>query len=397
MIRVLVVDDSATVRRLVTTALTGADGVEVVGTARDGREAVELADRLDPDVVTLDIEMPELDGLGALEEIRARRPRQIVVMFSTLTERGASATLEALSLGAADYVTKPSNVGSMAESITAVREQLVPRLVALAGLRRLSTGQGPLARSTGGTSGGATSQAASGVTPTAPRVDVPRRAGGASGPGGATGGAAGAGPAPRATGASDVLLIGSSTGGPDAVARVLADLPADLAVPVLLVQHMPPVFTTMFAQRLDKVSPLQVREAADGGEVRPGEVLVAPGDHHLEVRRVAGGPVRVALTQDPPEHYCRPAVDVLLRSALEVYGGAATVLVLTGMGADGAAGARRLRAAGARVLVQDEATSVVWGMPGAIASTGGADEVLPLDAVAPRLRSLLPSGARLRA
>lgn len=372
MIRVLVVDDSATVRRLVTTALTRSDRVEVVGTARDGREAVTLADRLDPDVITLDIEMPELDGLGALAEIRARRPRQIVVMFSTLTERGASATLEALSLGAADYVTKPTNVGSMEESIVAVRDQLVPRLVALAGLRRLSEGRPAAARSVV-------------PAPTAPiaATTAPAAPAAAARP---------AAPAGRRT-TPEVLLVGSSTGGPDAVARILAALPADLGVPVLVAQHMPPVFTTMFAARLDKLTSLGVREAADGEEVRAGEVLVAPGDHHLTVRRVAGGPVRVALTQDPPEHYCRPAVDVLLRSAAEVYGGSAAVLVLTGMGADGAAGSRRLRALGATVLAQDEATSVVWGMPGAVVAAGAADEVLPLDAIAGRLAGLLPRTA----
>lgn len=338
----LVVDDSALVRRLVASALGQADDIEVAGFARDGVEAVRMVDELLPDVVTLDIEMPNLDGLGALTQIRERHPRLPVIMFSTLTERGASATLEALSRGASDYVTKPSNTGRIADGIAAVRDQLVPRIRALAGIRRLTPGAG----------GGA---AVVRRTPAAGR------------------------PAPVSA-----LLVGCSTGGPDALARFLPRLPADLGVPVLVVQHMPPVFTAMLAQRLDKVSALHVREAADGDEVRAGEVLLAPGDFHLRLRRSAGV-VRAVLDQGPQENFCRPAVDVLFRSALEVYGAGALATVLTGMGHDGLAGARELTAAGARILVQDEESSVVWGMPGAVAAAGLADDVLPLEALADRV------------
>lgn len=339
-IRVLVVDDSALVRRLVTTALGQAADIEVIGVARDGLEAVSRVDELKPDVVTLDIEMPHLDGLGALTRIREKHPRLPVIMFSTLTERGATATLDALSRGASDYVTKPSNTGQIADGIAAVRDQLVPRIRALAGLRKLTPGAGgPIVRRT---------------RPPAPGPAV------------------------------DALLVGCSTGGPDALARLLPCLPADLGVPVLVVQHMPPVFTAMLAQRLDKLSPLQVREAADGDEVRPGEVLIAPGDHHLRIRRSAGT-VRAVLDQGPQENFCRPAVDVLFRSALEVYGAGALVTVLTGMGQDGLAGTRQLAAAGAPVLVQDEESSVVWGMPGAVAGAGLADDVLPLEELANRI------------
>ncbi|GAA1957795.1 chemotaxis response regulator protein-glutamate methylesterase [Nocardioides panacihumi] len=340
MIRVLVVDDSALIRRLISTALSEAEDIEIVGTARDGLEAVDRVEELRPDVVTLDIEMPRLDGLGALRRIRERHRRLPIIMFSTLTERGAAATLEALSRGASDYVTKPSNTGSVAEGLASVRDQLVPRIRALAGVRTL-----------------------------APRTPAARRTPPVAKP---------------AAGSPQVLLVGSSTGGPDALATVLGQLPADLGVPVLVVQHMPPVFTTMLAQRLDRISALTVREAVDGDVPRAGEVLLAPGDFHVRLVSGAGG-VRVRLDQGPQENFCRPAVDVLFRTAAEVYGGRAVATVLTGMGHDGLEGVRVLAERGARVLVQDEATSVVWGMPGAVALAGLADETVSLGEMPRRL------------
>jgi two-component system chemotaxis response regulator CheB len=260
---------------------------------------------------------------------------------------GAIATLDALSRGASDYVTKPSNTGSVAEGLASVRDQLVPRIRALAGARRSDR-----------------------VAPPVRRTAV----------------------AKPVAGSPQVLLVGCSTGGPDALATVLAQLPADLGVPVLVVQHMPPVFTTMLAQRLDRSTSLTVREAVDGDVPRAGEVLIAPGDLHLKLVSVAGG-VRVRLDQGPQENFCRPAVDVLFRTAAEVYGGRAVATVLTGMGHDGLEGVRALSGRGARILVQDEATSVVWGMPGAVALAGLADETVPL----PELPARMVAAVRGRA
>ncbi|MGY1785560.1 protein-glutamate methylesterase/protein-glutamine glutaminase [Geodermatophilus sp. SYSU D00698] len=341
-IRVLVVDDSVVVRKIVTDVLSSDPAIEVVGTAVNGRLALVKLDALKPDLVTMDIEMPEMNGIEAVRAIRARRDRVPIVMFSTLTERGAAATLDALSAGANDYVTKPANVGSVAQSMESVREQLIPKIKALTG-RPVGLGAArPVA------------------APVAPRPPAPRSA-------------------PHK--APAVLVIGSSTGGPEALARVLPALPATLPVPVLLVQHMPPVFTRQFAQRLDRLSALRVVEAADGAPLLPGTVHLAPGDHHLTVRGTGRGATTV-LSQGPPENFCRPAVDPLFRSAVTAYDGAVLAVVLTGMGSDGRSGAGAVRDAGGTVVVQDQATSVVWGMPGAVASAGLADEVLPLDRVA---------------
>lgn len=347
-IRVLVVDDSVVVRRLVSEVLAADPRLEVVGSAANGRVALAKIPMLNPDLVTLDVEMPVMDGLETLEHLRAEHPRLPVIMFSTLTERGTSATLDALERGASDYVTKPANVGSVTASMEAVRAQLVPRIVALCARRLPSVGAA--------------------VRPTTGAPALRRAA--------------------EAHGRLDVLAIGASTGGPDALTHLLTALPPSLPVPVVVVQHMPPVFTRQFADRLDHRCALPVREATAGEVLRPGEVLVAPGDHHLRLRR-AGTDVVTTLDQGTPENYCRPSVDVLLRSASEVYGGHALGIVLTGMGADGARGSADLAAAGGTVYVQDEATSVVWGMPGAVVAAGAAARVLPLSEIAPAVLARL--------
>lgn len=340
-------------RRLITTVLSLDPQIEVVGIAVHGREAVEQVDLLQPDAVTLDIEMPILDGLGALEAIRRQHRRLPIIMFSTLTEKGATKTLEALSLGASDFVTKPSNTTSMAESMESVREQLIPKLKALVGAVRVV---------------GAGAEPGAGAVRRAAREPVALAA--------------------ATTKHPDVLLIGCSTGGPDALSAILEELPATLPVPVLVVQHMPPLFTTMLAQRLDRISALTVREAVEGDVPRPGEVLLAPGGSHLRVLRSAGV-VRVHLDEGEQENFCRPAVDALFRSAAHAYDGAATAVILTGMGQDGLVGCQMLAERGARIVVQDEASSVVWGMPGAVAAAGLAHEVLPLGDVAGKVTALL--------
>src|SRR3954466_10117392 len=342
----MVVDDSVVVRKIVTDVLSADPDIEVVGTAVNGKIAVGKLDQLKPDLVTMDIEMPEMNGIEAVRAIRATRNRVPIVMFSTLTERGASATLDALSAGANEYVTKPANVGSVGQSMESLREPLIPQIKALT--------RPPVTLC----------PARVAAPPPPPRAAAPRT-----------------GPGKKPA----VLVIGSSTGGPEALARILPQLPASLPVPVLLVQHMPPVFTRQFAQRLDRLCPLRVVEASDGTPLAPGTVHLAPGDHHLVVR--SGGPrsgrpgLTTGLNQGPPENFCRPAVDPLFRSAVTAFDGAVLAVVLTGMGSDGRNGAGEIRAAGGTVLVQDQNTSVVWGMPGAVSQAGYADEVLPLDRI----------------
>ena len=338
-IRVLVVDDSVVIRRLLTTIIDADPDLEVAGIAQNGRIALQRIRQLDPDIVTLDVEMPELDGLGTLRELRVDHPQLPVVMFSTLTERGADATLSALALGASDYVTKPANVGSVTAGMERVRDELVPKLKSL-------------------------------CRPVTPAIFPTFDRQVAAGP---------------PTGCVDLLAIGSSTGGPNALTDVLGALPASLPVPVVVVQHMPPVFTSLLAKRLDESCAISVHEGADGMIAEPGRAYIAPGDHHMTVERRLAGGFTLRTNQDEPENFCRPAVDVLFRSVAEATNGNAVAAVLTGMGHDGRDGCVPLREAGTRVIAQDEATSVVWGMPGAVATAGLADDVLPLQAIGPAL------------
>jgi len=331
-IRVLVVDDSVVVRLLVAEALHADKELELAGVANNGVVALRKLEELKPDVVVLDVEMPEMDGLQTLQAIRAKDRRLPVVMFSTLTSRGTSTTVDALTAGASDYVTKPST-GNREQSVQVLREELLPRLKALGSRTRQPV----------------------------PRPPSPRRT---------------AGPSPV-----EVVVIGVSTGGPNALSTMLPMLPGDLGVPVLVVQHMPPMFTGLLAQRLDKRAALSVAEAAGGEPLAAGQVWVAPGGRHLTVLRGPDGPV-LATNDDPPVNSCRPAVDVLFSSAARVYGAGVLAVVMTGMGQDGLVGCRAVQQAGGQVVVQDADTSVVWGMPRFVAEEGLAEAVLPLDELA---------------
>lgn len=357
-IRVLVVDDSVVVRRLVTDALSQDPAIEVVGTAANGRIALSKLDQVAPDLVTLDVEMPEMDGVATLREIRRVRPRLPVIMFSTLTERGAAITLDALAAGASDYVAKPANVGRVQEAIASVRDELTPRIRALV---------------------------PRGVVPAPARPPQPTRPAPVAPTPGPTV------RRPRSTRAAEVVAIGASTGGPNALTEVLGSLPADLPVPVVVVQHMPPVFTRQLAERLDRTCAVSVFEGEHGAPLRPGQVWIAPGGRHMQVVRRGDHVPVLALTDGPPENSCRPAVDVLFRTTVQVFGDAVLGVVLTGMGEDGLRGARTIVDSGGHLLAQDEPTSVVWGMPGAVVRADLPDAVLPLREVAPAVvRRVMP-------
>ena len=340
-IRVLIVDDSVVIRRLVMHALEEDASIEVVGVAANGVIALQRIAQFSPDVVTLDVEMPEMDGIETLRHIRRDFPQVRVIMFSTMTERGAEITLTALTAGADDYVTKASNEGSLDRSLAKLRQELLPKLKQFFTFMRPAPVPVP-------------------AIPPPSRlqpVTLPR-------------------PQPR------VLAIGVSTGGPTALAAILPLLPASYPLPVLVVQHMPPLFTRFLAERLNSLCALPVEEATDGAAVTGGKILIAPGDFHLRVCSRENG-IRAVLDTSAPQNSCRPSVDVLFASVADVYAGDALGLILTGMGQDGLRGAGMLRARGATIIAQDEDSSVVWGMPGSVVNAGLADHVLPLDQMIP--------------
>jgi two-component system chemotaxis response regulator CheB len=340
-IRVFLVDDASVVRRLVSSALNQDPDLDVVGTAADGRMALDRLAEMRPDVVLLDLEMPVMDGLETLVALRKTHPRLTVIMFSRFTQRGVEATVRALTLGADDYVPKP---GDGLDVSRCIQEQLIPKIKLL--------GRRPQPAPPAG-------------VPPVPRQPPPA-------------------PAVPQKRPVDVVVIGTSTGGPNALAELLPAFGPDWSVPIVMVQHMPPEFTTRLAERLAEKSGLRVREANADEPVDGAQAWLAPGDYHLLLRR-QGPRVRLALNRDPPLHGCRPAVDVLFTSAAEVYGPAVLAVVLTGMGQDGLRGCECIRAAGGQVLAQDEVSSVVWSMPGAVARAGLADVILPLDQVGPEV------------
>lgn len=356
-IRVLIVDDSVVIRKILSEVLSGDSHIEIAGVAANGKIALAKIPQVNPDLITLDIEMPEMDGLETLRELRKDYPDLPVVMFSTLTERGAEATLDALSLGASDYVTKPANVGKVSEAIEKLRTDLIPKIKALVpshgALKLPSAGLYPRTEATR-------------IRPAA-RPEGPHRI--------------------------DIVAIGISTGGPNALVKLLPALSADFPVPIVIVQHMPPVFTKNLARRLDQMSPIQIEEGEDGAKLEPGTARIAPGGIHMVVQKDGVG-VMIATNEGPPENSCRPAADVLFRSVADVYGPHVLAVVMTGMGYDGHLGSEYIHEAGGIVIAQDEASSVVWGMPGIVVTSGLAQKVLPLSELAAEISRLVDRNRR---
>lgn len=350
-LRVLVVDDTALYRKVISDALAALPGVTVVGTAANGAIALKKCAQLRPDLLTLDLEMPEVDGLGVLRELRGATPPIGAIMLSAFTTDGADATIAALELGAFDFIVKPSTANP-ANSIAALQQALQAKI---AGFVRQRSRSRPHPSS---------------IAPPAPPRRVEPQ------------------PADRMTsviqaptGHPEVVAIGVSTGGPQALAAVLPRLPAELAAPVLVVQHMPPLFTRSLAESLDERCVLSVREAVPHEVPGAGDVLIAPGGRQMKVQR-DGPRVRIRITDDPPENSCRPAVDYLFRSLASTYGANVLAIIMTGMGSDGTLGCRLLKRQGAFVMTQDEATCTVYGMPRAPAEQGLSDLVVPLDRIA---------------
>src|ERR1700704_583623 len=368
-LRVMVVDDSVVIRGLIGRWIEAEPDMVGVASLRTGLDAVNQIERVNPDVAVLDIEMPDLDGISALPQLLAKKRNLVIIMASTLTRRNAEISFKALSLGAADYIPKPESTREPAAAET-FRHDLIQKIRHLgAKVRRAAPASPcpPLAPALG-----------------RPREPLPR-------------------PAPVAqppltrrafsTQAPRVLLIGSSTGGPQALMALVTDLGAVIdRFPVLITQHMPPTFTTILAEHLARSSHRPAHEAVDGETVKPGRIYLAPGGRHMRVVP-KGAEAVIALDDGPPVNFCKPAVDPLFTSALDVWQGGVLAVVLTGMGSDGMRGGKDIVAGGGSVMAQDEATSVVWGMPGAAANAGICAAVLPLNQIAPKLVRLF-SGDR---
>lgn len=390
-IRVMVVDDAVVIRKILSDMLNTHPNIEVVGTANNGRYALSKLSALKPDLIVLDVEMPEMDGLETLTEIRKIHPRLPVIMFSGHTQAGAETTMEALHRGASDFVTKPTGMSSMGDALSQVRDQLVPRVLALC-------------KKPGDVSGTSrpairlpTEPAAATAAPTRSPEQVVRSSEPA---------------APRAVPASsptsiphvtrppavrgrcDIVAIGVSTGGPNALAEVIPQIPKNFPVPIVIVQHMPPMFTRMLAERLASKSQINVVEGAAGMVLAAGCAYIAPGDWHMLIERFSGG-LRLKMNQGPQENSCRPAVDPLFRSVAETCGANVVSVILTGMGSDGTIGGKAIRDAGGQLIAQDQATSVVWGMPGSVVKAGLAEQVLPLAQIAAEITRRAQTGRAL--
>jgi two-component system chemotaxis response regulator CheB len=358
-LRVVVADDSALFRAVLGKVLGEFDGVQVVGQASNGKDAVELVKQLDADVLTLDLNMPVLDGLGALRELKQLRLKCEVIVVSGVSSRDAAVTLEALQLGAVDFIAKPVTSDAAASSAE-LKAQVKPQLAAIRlrrGARERQSGAGPRSSS-------------SMMMPTPKAVSFSQL---------------------RAVQLPEIIAIGASTGGPAALPVLLAALPGTLRVPIVLAQHMPPTFTASLAESLDRKCAVKVVEGRNGQALQPATVYIAPGGQHMKVSRSFDGKARLLLTDDPPEHHCRPAVDYLFRSVAAEFGGRAIAVLLTGMGCDGVAGMRELKGKGAVTIAQDEASCTVYGMPKEAVKAGVVDRVLPLVRIAEGLQALLSS------
>jgi two-component system chemotaxis response regulator CheB len=366
-LRVMVVDDSVVIRGLIARWIEAEPDMVVAASLRTGRDAVNQVERVDPDVAVLDIEMPDLDGISALPLLLAKKRNLVVIMASTLTRRNAEVSLKALSLGASDYIPKPESTREK-DAAEIFRRDLIEKIRHLGARRRrssLTVTSPPLVPS-------AEHGRETHVRPVVPPQPVLR---------------------PFGTIAPRALLIGSSTGGPQALISLITELgPVIDRVPVLITQHMPPTFTTILAEHLARASRRPAHEGVDGEPVKAGQVYLAPGGRHMRVARQGSGAV-IALDDGAPVNFCKPAVDPLFTSAIGVWQGAIMAVVLTGMGSDGMRGGKEIVAAGGSIIAQDEATSVVWGMPGSAVNAGICSAVLPLGQIAPKLNRLF-SGDR---
>lgn len=368
-IKVMIIDDSAVIRGLITRWIEPESDIDLVGIGTNGLDGVTRATKLAPDVIILDIEMPQMDGIEALPLLLKAVPGVRIIMASAITTAGAQITIKALSLGATDYIAKPS--AGVVGGADDYRNELIAKLRAL-GPRKETARQNSFTRPLGfaprTTSAPANSQTPAVPAPTADTATKTQPF--------------------RLKSKPEALFIGSSTGGPEALKTVISGLAGKVNVPVFITQHMPALFTKTLAEHLSKTTGANVIEVTDNLIPRPGNFYLAQGGKHMVVNKVGGG-VRIELNDDAPENFCKPAVDVLFRSANRVYGDKAMAVILTGMGHDGRDGAKQMSQSGSFILAQDEATSVVWGMPGAVANAGIANDIKPLNTIATTITNIL--------
>ncbi len=353
-LRILIVDDTALYRKILRDVLESMPGTEVVATAPNGKIALTKIDQFEPDLVTLDVEMPEMDGLETLRNLKSKPSKPAIIMVSSLTQRDAEVTLQALQLGAFDFIAKPSG-GSIVQNVNALKDQFTPKIETLR-KRLRPVGIHKQVPQISGTKPSIPIK----ETISAPRIPIHK---------------------------PQVVALGISTGGPKALAEIIPQLPGDFPIPMVLVQHMPPVFTKALADSLNRKSAVTVVEGENGMPLQPGHVYIAPGGKQMKI--VANGQTNVIkITDDPPENHCKPSVDYLFRSVNAIYGAKTLAVIMTGMGRDGTQSLHQMKQSGAYVIAQNEATSVVFGMPMEAIKAGVVDEILPLDQIAGKIIKL---------